>query len=127
VPGALPVCLGGAQGEGGLGGLITLGECVSQFERGAVPTTCVWLELAGVQELTFTANARHDPIPLSLQGGYHLQSLGEAVAESFRGLLGLPAASDPVNALVARRLLQEEPLRKVEIVVGEVRRRHGLV
>lgn len=60
------------------------------------------------------------------QGGYHLPSLGEAVAESFRGLLGAPPASPPPAQLTAGRLLSEEPLAKVEAAVAEARRRHGL-
>jgi hypothetical protein len=60
------------------------------------------------------------------QGGYHLDSLGESVAESVRGLVGLPPATAPAAELAARRLIQEEPMRKVEAAVADVRRRHGL-
>jgi hypothetical protein len=60
------------------------------------------------------------------QGGYHLGALGEGAAESFRGLLGLPPASPPPAELAQRRLLQPEPLGRVERALAEVRRLHKL-
>lgn len=56
-----------------------------------------------------------------LEGGYDLKGLGEAVAETFRGTLGLPS-HDPFNP----QLLREEPLDKVKYMLGEARRIHGL-
>lgn len=61
-----------------------------------------------------------------LEGGYHLESLGEAVCESFRGVLGLPAAAAGADELRAARLLAEEPAAKVEAAVADAARRHGL-
>lgn len=66
------------------------------------------------------------PFQTISQGGYHLDSLGESVAESFRALLGLPSESPAAGDLLSRRLLHEEPLRKVEQVVGRVRKLHRL-
>lgn len=43
-----------------------------------------------------------------LEGGYHQQSLGEAVVDSFAGILGLPVLSSNSNTA-----LPEEPLDKV--------------
>ncbi|KAI8472046.1 MAG: histone deacetylase [Monoraphidium minutum] len=63
---------------------------------------------------------------LVLEGGYHLPSLGESVAESLRGLLGLAAATPAAADLAAARLLQEEPLAKVERALAEAARLHSL-
>ena len=56
-----------------------------------------------------------------LEGGYDLKALGEAVAETFRGSLGLPSADkfDPA-------LLRDEPLDKLKTMLAETRRIHGL-
>jgi hypothetical protein len=43
-----------------------------------------------------------------LEGGYHQQSLAEAVIDSFAGILGLPVVSSSGNTV-----LPEEPLAKV--------------
>jgi hypothetical protein len=43
-----------------------------------------------------------------LEGGYHQQSLAEAVVDSFAGILGLPVLSSGSNTV-----LPEEPLAKV--------------
>jgi hypothetical protein len=43
-----------------------------------------------------------------LEGGYHQQSLAEAVVDSFAGILGLPVLSNGNNTV-----LPEEPLAKV--------------
>jgi acetoin utilization deacetylase AcuC-like enzyme len=43
-----------------------------------------------------------------LEGGYHQQSLAEAVVDSFAGILGLPVLSNGSNTV-----LPEEPLAKV--------------
>ena len=56
-----------------------------------------------------------------LEGGYDLKALGEAVAETFRGSLGLPS-QDKFNA----QLLRDEPLDKLSAVLTEARRIHGL-
>ena len=56
-----------------------------------------------------------------LEGGYDLKALGEAVADSFLGLLKEPSQDkfDP-------DLLREEPSDKVRAVLAEARRIHGL-
>jgi hypothetical protein len=48
------------------------------------------------------------------------------VAETFRGVLGLPPATPSPGALAAARLLQEEPASRAERAVAEVVRRHRL-
>lgn len=62
-----------------------------------------------------------------LEGGYDLKSLGEAVCEAFRGVLGLPAETPTAGELrAARRMVGDEPMAKVEAAVEEAVRRHGL-
>lgn len=56
-----------------------------------------------------------------LEGGYDLKALGEAVAEAFRGTLGLPSV-DKFNP----SLLRDEPLEKLAVTFKEARRIHGL-
>ena len=56
-----------------------------------------------------------------LEGGYDLKALGESVAESFRGILRLPS-EDAFD----HRTLMEEPKSKVDAVLAEARRVHGL-
>lgn len=56
-----------------------------------------------------------------LEGGYDLQALGESVANTFLGVLGEPP-SDSFD----RSLLEPEPLEKVQAVLKEVQRIHGL-
>ena len=96
-------------------------KCVPSLVR-AVPAMC-HMDSRGL-------DARVSTLPsafrLFRQGGYHLESLGECVAESFRGLLQLPPESPPVAELAARRMLQEEPMLRIEAAVAEAVRRHGL-
>ena len=56
-----------------------------------------------------------------LEGGYDLKALGEAVAETFRGTLGLPSV-DNFNP----QLLRDEPLDKLSAMLKEAKRIHGL-
>lgn len=56
-----------------------------------------------------------------LEGGYNLEALGESVAETFRGILGLPS-TDTFDA----SLLYEVPDGKVQKVLSEARRIHQL-
>lgn len=55
-----------------------------------------------------------------LEGGYDLEALGQSVANTFLGVLG-EAPSDSFD-----RKLLEEPLEKVQQVLQEARRIHGL-
>ncbi|GBF91129.1 hypothetical protein Rsub_04798 [Raphidocelis subcapitata] len=63
---------------------------------------------------------------LVLEGGYHLESLGESVAETLRGVLGLPPATPPPEELAAARLLQPEPMARAQRAVEDAVRRHRL-
>ena len=56
-----------------------------------------------------------------LEGGYDLKALGESVAETFRGTLGLPSQDkfDP-------DFLREEPTSKVKACLQEVKHIHSL-
>ncbi|KAL4457493.1 hypothetical protein ABPG75_012358 [Micractinium tetrahymenae] len=56
-----------------------------------------------------------------LEGGYDLDALGQSVANTFLGVLG-EAPSDAFD----RKLLGEEPLEKVQQVLLEAQRIHGL-
>ncbi|KAK9812966.1 hypothetical protein WJX72_006576 [[Myrmecia] bisecta] len=56
-----------------------------------------------------------------LEGGYDLKALGEAVTDSFLGLLGEPS-QDKFNP----DLLRDEPSDKVKQVLSEARRIHSL-
>ncbi|KAI3436510.1 hypothetical protein D9Q98_005927 [Chlorella vulgaris] len=56
-----------------------------------------------------------------LEGGYDLKALGESVANTFLGVLG-EAAADNFNPA----LLRDEPMDKVQQVLREARRVHGL-
>lgn len=58
---------------------------------------------------------------LLLEGGYDLKALGESVANTFLGVLG-EGARDRFNP----DLLRDEPLDKVQGVLREARRLHGL-
>ncbi len=61
-------------------------------------------------------------IVLVLEGGYHTESLGEAIVQSLLGLMGLPADDGQEHA----RFLQPEPLDKVDALLAEAARIHGL-
>ena len=56
-----------------------------------------------------------------LEGGYDLKALGDAVVDSFLGLLQQPSADK-----FSPDLLREEPADKVRAVLSEVRRIHSL-
>lgn len=56
-----------------------------------------------------------------LEGGYDLKALGDAVVDSFLGLLG-EKSSDTFSP----DLLREEPTDKVKAVLSEARRIHAL-
>lgn len=56
-----------------------------------------------------------------LEGGYDLRGLGESVADSFRGVLGLPSLDG-----FDKGMLADEPSDKVAAVIREARRIHGL-
>lgn len=56
-----------------------------------------------------------------LEGGYHIPSLSEAVANSFRGILS-EASLDPGQ----QQLLREEPMHKVLDVLRKVKDIHAL-
>lgn len=56
-----------------------------------------------------------------LEGGYDLKALGDAVADSFLGLLG-----EPSGDTFSPDLLREEPTEKVKAVLSEARRIHAL-
>lgn len=56
-----------------------------------------------------------------LEGGYDLKALGESVSDSFRGMLG-ESSVDKFNP----DLLRNEPLEKVQAVLKEARKIHGL-
>lgn len=58
---------------------------------------------------------------LLLEGGYHLDALGESVADSFRGLLGLPSI-DTFN----KACLHDEPQSKVQSMIQEIQRIHNV-
>jgi acetoin utilization deacetylase AcuC-like enzyme len=58
---------------------------------------------------------------LVLEGGYHQESLGESVADSFQGLL-----QEPVLDTFDARLLREEPIDKVKSLIAQARRLHSL-
>jgi acetoin utilization deacetylase AcuC-like enzyme len=63
-----------------------------------------------------------------LEGGYDLASLGEAAAEASRGVLGLPPMTPPARELeTAKRLLQPEPMDKVDAAIEDVLRRHAWI
>ena len=61
---------------------------------------------------------------LLLEGGYDAQAVGEAVAETWRGLLGLPSAT--AGGDEGRGADGEEASAEVEELLGRVRRLHGL-
>ena len=56
-----------------------------------------------------------------LEGGYDLKALGESVAETFRGALGLPSEDD-----FDPDFLREEPTSRVRACLQEVKRIHSL-
>ena len=60
-------------------------------------------------------------IMMAAAGGYDLKALGESVAETMRGVLGLPSEDkfDPV-------FLRDEPLDKFRGALKEAQRVHGL-
>lgn len=57
-----------------------------------------------------------------LEGGYDLQALGESVASTFAGILGM----DPIDSLKDPGVLLDEPLDKVKSALTEVQSIHGL-
>lgn len=56
-----------------------------------------------------------------LEGGYDLKALGDAVVDSFLGILG-EGSRDSFSP----DLLRDEPKDKVKAVLAEARRIHGL-
>lgn len=56
-----------------------------------------------------------------LEGGYHLEAVGESSAETVRGLLGKPGQTG-----LEMQLKEAEPLEQVERVLDEVEKLHGL-
>ena len=59
---------------------------------------------------------------LLLEGGYETAAVGEAVAETFLGLLGCPSR----EAGVAVELPHPEPLDQVEALIRQLRVVHSL-
>mmetsp|Transcript_26519 Transcript_26519/g.71708 ORF Transcript_26519/g.71708 Transcript_26519/m.71708 type:complete len:127 (+) Transcript_26519:128-508(+) len=58
-----------------------------------------------------------------LEGGYHLDSLGQSVVASMRGMMSLAPAA---NGSQANAMLQPEQMHKVEKLCEQVRQLHGL-
>eukprot|EP00803_Ostreobium_quekettii_P004465 evm.model.scf_1701.3 EVM.evm.TU.scf_1701.3 scf_1701:9969-17604(-) len=56
-----------------------------------------------------------------LEGGYHLEALGQSLADSFLGALGEPSGDD-----FDASILREEPVEKVKKVLDRARVLHGL-
>lgn len=61
-----------------------------------------------------------------LEGGYHLPSLGASVAETFRGLLGLPLSGQDAEAAARLLARQPEPLAKVQALLDQAKRQHSI-
>ena len=58
---------------------------------------------------------------LVLEGGYHQESLGASVADSFQGIL-----QESVLDTFDARLLREEPTEKVKTLIAQAQRIHSL-
>jgi acetoin utilization deacetylase AcuC-like enzyme len=64
----------------------------------------------------------HGRLVFLLEGGYHLDALGQSVASTFAGVVGAP----PVDALADPGLLRDEPKDKIANALAETKRIHGI-